>query len=352
LYNRLFVIDADGHIIDREGDYRERLPVQYRQRLAFFPSDAYDRGQNGTINMVPIDVEQNLRDNRQQGIDVQVLYPTAALNLTRVLEHDYAVALARAYNDYVTDWCSADRERLKAVAVVPLHVDTRAAMLELERAVGKLGCVGVMINTYAHGRNVAHADFWPFYEECARQGVAVAFHASGGNSLLSVSHFDTFLGTHTLSHAPEQLIACTAVMYSGLLEAYQDLRVAFLEAGCGWAPFWMEHMDEEYEKRPFDAPRLSAPPSEYMRSGRVYVACEPEEKTLPFVQHFFPDDNILFASDYPHWDCGFPDSVSTLADRIDIAETTKVKILSENPRRFYGRGLAQAVPESREAEGW
>ena len=161
---------------------------------------------------------------------------------------------------------------------MPLHVDTRAAMLELERAVGELGCVGVMVNTFAHGRNVAHADFWPFYEECARQGVAVSFHASGGNSLLSVSHFETFLGTHTLSHAPEQLIACTAVMYSGLLEAYQDLRVAFLEAGCGWAPFWMEHMDEEYEKRPFDAPRLTAPPSAYMRSGRVYVACEPEER--------------------------------------------------------------------------
>jgi predicted TIM-barrel fold metal-dependent hydrolase len=342
LYNGLFVIDADGHIIDREGDYRQRLPAQYRQRLTFFPSDAYDRGQNGTINMVPVDVEQNLRDNHRQGIDMQVLYPTTALNLTRVLEHDYAIALARAYNDCVSDWCSADRDRLKAVAVVPLHVDTGAAILELDRAVGSLGCVGVMINTFAHGRNIAHADFWPFYAECARQGVAVSFHASGGSSLLSVSHFDTFLGTHTLSHAPEQLIACTAVMYSGLLEAFQDLRVAFLEAGCGWAPFWMEHMDEEYEKRPFDAPRLTAPPSEYMRSGRVYVACEPEEQTLPFVQQFFPDDNILFASDYPHWDGGFPDSVSTLADRIDVADSTKVKIFSENPRRFYGRGLGPA----------
>src|SRR2546430_11487916 len=58
------------------------------------------------------------------------------------------------------------------------------------------------------------------------------------------------------SHAPEQLLACTAVIYSGLLEKYRDLRVAFLEAGIGWVPFWMEHMDEEYEFRRFEAPLL------------------------------------------------------------------------------------------------
>jgi predicted TIM-barrel fold metal-dependent hydrolase len=52
------------------------------------------------------------------------------------------------------------------------------------------------------------------------------------------------------------------------------------------------------------------------------------------------DGHILFASDYPHWDCGFPHSVSTLAGRSDVTETTKVKIFSENPQRFYGRGLA------------
>jgi uncharacterized protein len=335
----VFVIDADGHLIDRDADYRKRLPGAYRQRLAFFPNDAYDRGQNGTINMVPQNVDQNLRDNDTQGIDVQVLYPTAALNLTRVLEHDYAIALTRAYNDLVSDWCSADRSRLKAVAVTPLHVSTQAAIAEMERAVGELGCVGVLVNTFMHGRNVAHPDFWPFYEACARQSVAVSFHASGSNTLLSVSHFDTFLGTHTLSHAPEQLIACTAVMYSGLLEKYQDLRVAFLEAGCGWVPFWMEHMDEEYEKRPFDAPLLTAAPSEYMLNGRVFVSCEPEEKTLPFVQQFFPADNILFASDYPHWDCGFPRSVATLAERTDISEETKRKIFSDNPRRFYRHGF-------------
>jgi predicted TIM-barrel fold metal-dependent hydrolase len=132
----------------------------------------------------------------------------------------------------------------------------------------------------------------------------------------------------------------SAVLYSGLLEKYQDLRVAFLEAGIGWVPFWMEHMDEEYELRPFDAPLLKAKPSEYMACGRVFVSCEPEEKTLRYVPDFFPADNILFASDYPHWDGQFPDAVATLADRNDIAGELKRKIFTDNPRRFYGDAVS------------
>ena len=165
---------------------------------------------------------------------------------------------------------------------------------------------------------------------------AVAFHASGSDTLDPLCHFDNFLQVHTLSHAPEQLIACTAVIYSGLLEKFQDLRVAFLEAGIGWVPFWMEHMDEEYEFRQFDAPLLKAKPSEYMNCGRVFVSCEPEEKTLRYVPEFFPPENILFASDYPHWDGQFPDAVSTLADRSDVPESLKRKIFFDNPQRFYG----------------
>jgi uncharacterized protein len=340
--NGMVIIDADGHAVDREAMYRERLPEQFRKRMGIYPTDAFDRNQNGSIVKGPATPEDNLRDNDLEGIDLQVIYPTGGLFHSRVRDHDYAIALAQTYNDWLHDWCSIDRNRLKGVALVPLHVDVKAAIQEMERAVGKLGAIGVMVNTFDRGRNVAHRDFWPFYEECARQGVAVAFHASGSDTLDPLCHFENFLHIHTMSHAPEQLIACTAILYSGLLEKYQDLRVAFLEAGIGWVPFWMEHMDEEWEKRQFDAPLLTAPPSEYMRNGRVFVSCEPEEKTPRYVPDFFPEDNILYASDYPHWDGNFPDTVRTLADRTDISDSLKRKIFFDNPLRFYGIGVDAA----------
>lgn len=334
--NGMLIIDADGHAVDYDPVYRERLPERYRKRNAIIPMDGFDRSQNGRIVKQPQSAAQNLADNDREGIDLQIIYPTGGLFLSRVRERDYAIALCETYNDWMHDWCATDPKRLKAVALVPLHVDVKAAIAEMERAMSRLGTVGVMVNTYDRSRNVAHRDFWPFYEECARQGVAVSFHASGSDTLDPLGHFENFLQIHTCSHAPEQLLACTAVIYSGLLEKYQELRVAFLEAGIGWVPFWMEHMDEEYEFRASDAPLLKMRPSEYMACGRVFVSCEPEEKTLRYAPEFFPADNILFASDYPHWDGEFPYAVAHLADRNDISEALKRKIFIDNPQRLYG----------------
>lgn len=333
----MIIIDADGHVLDREPVYRTWLPAQFRQRTNVVSGvDGFDRSQNGKLPQRGRSVEENLADNDVEGIDVQVLYPTGGLGLTRIRESDYAIAFARAYNDFVHDWCSHDPKRLKAVAITPLHVDVQEAIRELNRATEKLGTVGVMVNTFMRDRHVAHKDFWPFYEECNRLGVAVGFHASGGDEMDAVAHFDNFISMHTFSHAPSQLVACTAVMYSGLLEKFQDLRVAFLEAGAGWVPFWMEHMDGEWEKRKMDAPLLTSPPSEYMKSGRVYVSCEPEERTLPYVAQWIGEDQILFPSDYPHWDSIWPHAVEELIERTDVTDQLKRKIFFENPQRLYG----------------
>ena len=107
-------------------------------------------------------MERYLQDADLEGIDVMVLYPTAGLGYTRLREHDYSIAFAQTYNDWIAEWCSANPRRLKAVCITPLHVDVPAAIKELERA-QKLGLVGVMVNTFMRGRNVAHRDLWPFY---------------------------------------------------------------------------------------------------------------------------------------------------------------------------------------------
>ncbi len=331
------IIDADGHVLDWEPIYRARLPEAFKKREKIMGADdAFDRTQNGGIVRRGETVEMQLADNDTQGIDIQVIYPTGGLTHSRIREPDYAIAFAETYNDFLHEFCSFNPDRLKGVAIVPLHVDVPAAIREMERAVDQLGMVGVMVNTFMWGRNVAHRDFWPFYEACAAKGVAVAFHSRGGDTIDPIAHFDNLLAMHTMSHAPEQLIACTAIIYSGVLEAMPELRVAFLEAGAGWVPYWMEHMDGEWGKRKFDAPLLKAPPSEYMRSGRVYVSCEPEERTLTYVAEWLGEDNILFPSDYPHWDCSFPNSVTELTERDDVSEQFKRKIFFDNPNRFYG----------------
>src|SRR6266849_4754509 len=282
--NGTIIIDADGHALDQESMYRQRLPEQFRRRQSIGGGgDGFDRRQNGRIPYPPVTVERYLQDADLEGIDVMVLYPTGGLGYTRLREHDYSIAFAQTYNDWIAEWCSANPKRLKAVCITPLHVDVPAAIKELERA-KKLGLVGVMVNTFMRGHNVAHRDCWPFYE-----------------------------------------------------------------AGADWVPFWMEHMDGEWSKRKFDAPLLKMLPSEYMRCGRVFVSCEPEEKTLPYVAEWLGADHILFPSDYPHWDGAFPEAVNELMVREDVSDQLKRKIFCDNPQRLYGFTVDPADFKAQEA---
>src|SRR3979490_2603374 len=120
--NGMGIIDADGHAVDKEAAYRARPPEQNRKRNIVASSDAVDRGQNGTIMKQPKDAAQNLADNDREGIDLQIIYPTGGLFLSRIREPDYAAALCQTYNDWLYDWCSAEKKRLKGGALGPCAV--------------------------------------------------------------------------------------------------------------------------------------------------------------------------------------------------------------------------------------
>jgi predicted TIM-barrel fold metal-dependent hydrolase len=338
----MLVVDADGHVRDYEAELKRYLEPQWARRQLLFPKDGHDRDLGGQLGKRDVTAAIMLQDMDVEGIDLAVLYPTNALFIGEIRERDYAAALARAYNDWLHAYCQAAPDRLKGVALLPVQ-DVTAACRELERAVGELGMVGAMFPTYLrYGcRSVGDPYFDPLYAECERLGVPVAYHATGGER--GEARFDSFLGLHLFSHVPEQMISLTNVILGGVLEKFPRLTVGFLEAGCGWLPFWMEHMDEEYEKRPHEAPLLQAKPSEYIRNGRVYVGCEPEESLIPLAAEWIGEGQLLYASDYPHWDMAWPKSVSAIRDRTDLSEALKRKVLGENALRFYGLGAPVAA---------
>ena len=44
---------------------------------------------------------------------------------------------------------------------------------------------------------------------------------------------------------------------------------------------------------------------------------------------------VVYASDYCHWDCTFPDTVKIIAERNDVSDTSKKRIFDENAARLY-----------------
>ena len=153
----IFIVDGDGHVMDfSHRCYQKYLPEQYRHRIAFFPGAYWDRRQapNGDMGRDPDTPEEMLADLGQEGIDLAFLYPTSALRIGEIREPEYQAALCRAYNDFMADWCKAAPDRLKGVAIVP-YLDPTEAARELDRAVSRLGLVGLMFPTFIPGRNVA-----------------------------------------------------------------------------------------------------------------------------------------------------------------------------------------------------
>src|SRR6202008_2131895 len=83
------------------------------------------------------DPQARIKDMDALGTDQVMLFPTWFVRLALVKDPGAAAILARAYNDWVHDYCAPDRTRLFPCAALPLQ-SVEASIEELRR-VAKLG---------------------------------------------------------------------------------------------------------------------------------------------------------------------------------------------------------------------
>jgi len=189
----------------------------------------------------------------------------------------------------------------------------------------------------ASEKNLDHPDLEPFFAEAERLNVPICVHVGAGDGTAAgIERFDHPFYTHAMTHPFEQMIAVLCIVVGGILEKFPRLKVAFMEAGAGWVPYWMERLDEHYEYLQPTVPWLKKSPSEYMRGGQLYYSFEPDEGTIGFVANFVGADQLIFASDYNHSDSRFPHTVRSVTGREDIAPAVMAKIMGENAARLYG----------------
>ena len=77
-------------------------------------------------------------------------------------------------------------------------------------------------------------------------------------------------------------------------------------------------------------------PSEYFRRGQGFVSCEAGEEALPAIQRSLGDSVTMWASDYPHPDSTWPNSVAILdKEMATIDAAMRQKITHDNAKEFY-----------------
>lgn len=367
------VVDADGHVVEPESAWAG-LPDEVRPRItrdAFGyehvvvddteilavplgnlarPGSAFDdpAAFRPLADALPGGWDPSLRlaDMDSEGIDQAVLYPSIGLYFCAVPEPSAAVTLAAAYNDWLAAYCATDPRRLFGAAMLPLQ-DPAAAAAELRRAVGALGFVaGFVRPNPVLGRSLSDRAYDVVWDAAEELDVPIGIHEGSSVIVPTLGADRPFnpMILHAVSHSFEEMLACAQLITFGVLERHPALRLVFLESSGGWAPFWLDRLDEQAESFGGFCPDLALRPSEYF-ARQCAISFEVDERTLPALAPFVGPERIVWGSDYPHHDATFPGAVDTLRHTIaPCATAIQARVLGLNARSIYRLPRRQAGP--------
>jgi uncharacterized protein len=290
--------------------------------------------------LVDADPAARIADMNYEGVDVNLTLPSGWFG-TFTTGDDVALesAMYRAYHRWMDDYCGAYKQRLGGVILAGAR-DIAGSLAEI-RAWGKSGWAwGLMVYAPA-GVPLDHPDLDPLYAEAAAFDLAVVLHtftvmppyAPGGQDT-----WDNLWLQRSAAHPWCGMRNMASLIGSGAMDRYPSLRVATLEAGHGWLPFWIKRLDEHAETIKAALPELKRRPSEYVTSGRYFQSIEiPEGAALTnAVADLLGDEVLMYASDYPHGESHFPQSAGIVTGW-DMPEPRKRKLLWDNASKLYAR---------------
>jgi predicted TIM-barrel fold metal-dependent hydrolase len=348
------ILDADAHVVEPGDLFRDwtppgrpvmDLPATTPVELCGDSSRLADQLTHG------FDAPSYLRAMDAQRIDAAVLFPSMGLFVPYLPELDEAEAAAAcgAYNAWAAEYCSAAPSRLAAVGVVPQRTPARAAA-EARRA-AELGLVGVLVRpNHVGDAYLDDAAFDPLYDALEETGLVLGVHEALGVRAPTIGRdrFESFAARHACSHPLEQMTAATAILLGGVCERHPGLRVAFLESGTGWLPYWLARLDEHHEwLGGTELAALSLRPSEYF-ARQCVISSDPEDALAAFTIGRVGADHVMWASDFPHPDAAFPDALDVFLRRLDGVdlEADARPVLWDTPARFYRLTDRFAAPAS------
>lgn len=295
----------------------------------------YRRAKKPEGEVLPNEIYPLLESSQKMGIDYSIVFPTDLLNFGLHPQGDMEVAIAFGFARWMTERILPYDDSLKTMLYLPFS--SPEACVELIKQFGdKKGVVGFMITSVRYNP-VHHNSYMPMYKLLEEKGLPLAFHTASHWQEGPFRQFNNFLSAHALGFPLYNMIQLTNLVINGIPERFPDLKFVMIEAGVSWLPFIMRRLDSDYMMRSSEAPLLRKKPSEYIKN--FYFTSQPLEhyddpKELEMVFNIFDAENqLLYASDYPHQDFDTP---SSIYDIPFLSERAKRKILGENALKLFG----------------
>jgi predicted TIM-barrel fold metal-dependent hydrolase len=375
--DRYVVISADTHGGARVEAYRDYVDqrfradfdgwvVGFRQRVEGFRNRVDDvlreavedpdalRTFHQLMDSGLGDPKERLRTLESDGCVASVIFPATDIDTLPPFDampvlgapapsRAHRWAGARAYNRWLSEYCSEDNGRLGGMLVLPDLDDIDEAVAEIRwgAAMGLRG--GVNLPSW----NVDfpafhHPRYDPLWATCAELRMPINIHVGnhGADPRLygNVSSAGMIAAAEATWWARRPL---TLLIFGGVFERHPGLRLVFAEMHADWIPNLLEHLESVFHRR-LNATLcrgLSLTPREYWERncGVTATFMTPHEAEL---RHQIGVANIMWGSDFPHPEGTYPFTRECLRrtfNRVPPAETQA--ILADNAARLYNLDL-------------
>jgi predicted TIM-barrel fold metal-dependent hydrolase len=272
------------------------------------------------------DVQQRLQHMDELGIDFQVLYNSMWLTpLTR--RPDAEIALCWSWNRWLADIWKLGANRLRWTCVVPALTPSEA--LAQIRFAKDHGAVGVCMRPFERDRMMTDPFYYPIYDEAERLAIPITVHLANGSPDLFKLMTNEAGGGFSTFRVPT-VTACYALIMSEIPRVFPTLRWGFIEVSSQWVP-WVAY---EVTRRSLGGDRPM--PANPFRDYNIYVSTQTDDD-FRYVISYAGEENLVIGTDYGHGDTSSElNAISRFKALEGLADDIKQKILSDNPKRFYG----------------
>jgi len=366
------VIDADTHFHEPLDLFQRYIDPGYRAQCPSFqmddegmirltwPNEVDEKKTPPRLKQMPsmkailenpagFDPTARLNLMNQEEVAIHVIYPTHGLRFGRsVSDPGLAGAICRAYNRWVSEFCSHNPSRFKGVALIPIN-HPEVALEELRFARHELGLQIAFLNpTPVPGLNWHHETFNPVWATVTDLDMLVTFHSGTAaiTNIVGIDRYELYTMNSLCSHVVEGMLCLMDLILGGVLERFPKLKVGLVETYVAWLPGWLALMDD-LQPRHLGWMNLKNPltllPGEYFKR-QCYITAFPDDPMLATVIDVVGDDHIAISSDFPHMNSR-RDMVATFK-RLhgDLPEESQRKILSTNMLRLLGIDAGSLKP--------
>jgi predicted TIM-barrel fold metal-dependent hydrolase len=284
------------------------------------------------------------------GIESAVLYPTAGVASSNIVNLDWAIDATCAYNDWLYETYLKLSPRFRGLALLPpALLNPDAAAQELHRAVTKLGMCGAVIPSKSlHAPPLGTPTYFPIYETANELNCCVAIHG-GVHGGMGMDGLDPYAAVHAIGHPLGQMISLASIVFNGVLERFPKIRFGFLEGGVAWFLFCLERFDRSYDTHVMRDLRgnylklqrgetVSGYLFRHVKARRIFVGCEGGERLIATAVKMVGPEPFMYSSDFPHEvnseTC--KKELGELLKNDELSEKDKESILHGNAVEFYG----------------